>query len=230
VVVIPAGGAFAAEAMPDYDATVQMLVHSGYAVVRLRYRGSGEARWDAPGVADIEKLLDAAALKFPLDLQRVAVLGSGQGGHTALMALIRAPQRFRCGIAVAPVTDLPLMFSSSDWIRKPHVVDAMRRQAGDPVTGLAAMQHNSPVYRYDELKQPLLLIHGTHDTAVSFEHSLRLRTMLASAGRPPRWLPLRRADQSLSQEKDRLAIQVTSEVFLRECLQPDADPSALVRP
>lgn len=230
VVVIPAGGAFAAEAAPDYDATVQMLVHGGHAVVRLRYGGSGEARWDAQGVADIEKLLDAAALKFPLDLQRVAVLGSGQGGHTALMALIRAPQRFRCGIAVAPVTDLPLMFSSSDWIRKPHVVDAMRRQAGDPVNGLAALQQNSPVYRYGDLKQPLLLIHGTHDTAVSFEHSLRLRTMLASAGRPPRWLPLRRGDQSLSQEKDRLAIQVTSDAFLRECLRPDAATSTSARP
>ena len=93
---------------------------------------------------------------------------------------------------------------------------------GDPSSGLAALQENSPVYRYRELARPLLLIHGTADTSVSFEHSLRLRTLLASAGHPPQWLPLRGGDQTFSRDADLLAIEVTSRQFLQQCFSAAA--------
>lgn len=226
IVVMPAGGALSAQAADDYEATVQLLAHEGYAVLRARYDGDGAAPWGRDAVADLEQLLDAAIGKFALDRSRVAVLGAGQGGHAALMALIRAPRRFRCGIALAPVTDLPLAFTSDGWSRKPQRVRAMQARLGDPSRDLAALQENSPVYRHRELAQPLLLIHGTDDTSVSFEHSLRLRTLLAAAGRPPQWLPLNGADQTYSRDADLLAIQVTSRQFLAQCLQAgDGDSS-----
>lgn len=222
VVVIPAGGALSAQAVDDYEATVQILNQEGYAVLRARYGGEGAVPWSRDAATDLEHLLDAAIGKFSLDRSRVAVLGAGQGGHAALMALIRAPQRFRCGIALGPVTDLPLAFTSDGWSRKPERVRAMQALVGDPSRDLTAMQENSPVYRYRELAQPLLLIHGTHDRSVSFEHSLRLRTLLAAAGRPPQWLPLRGGDQTYSRDADLLAIQVTSRQFLQQCLSAAA--------
>ena len=49
---------------------------------------------------------------------------------------------------------------------------------GDPVKDKEYQRYNSPVYRYKELKTPLLLIHGTDDQTVSSEHSERLSLLL----------------------------------------------------
>ncbi|HVJ61818.1 MAG TPA: prolyl oligopeptidase family serine peptidase, partial [Tahibacter sp.] len=70
----------------------------------------------------------------------------------------------------------------------------MKRVRGDPATQADALREVSPAYQYERLKQPLLLIHGTSDVRVSFEHAWRMRTLLAGAGRPPTWLPLPGAD------------------------------------
>lgn len=78
--------------------------------------------------------------------------------------------------------------------------------------------------QYERLKQPVLLIHGTDDARVVFEHAWRLRTLLVAAGRAPAWLPLPGADHSLSRTYDPLAMHAASDAFLRECLKADAAP------
>lgn len=228
LVVMPHGGPFGISDALAFDPTVQLLVHSGFAVLRVNYRGSGgsgraflEAGYGTAGREiedDIERALDHALANFPLDAGRVALFGASYGGYSTLMGLIRAPQRFRCGVAISAPSDLLLSFSSSDWAARPESVALMKRVRGDPATQADMLKAVSPAYQYERLKQPLLLIHGTSDVRVSFEHAWRMRTLLASAGRPPTWLPLPGADHSLSRPADRFASHAVSDVFLRGCL------------
>lgn len=230
LVVMPHGGPFGVSDALTFDPTVQLLVHSGFAVLRVNYRGSGgagraflEAGYGTAGREiedDIERALDHALANFALDRDRVALFGASYGGYSTLMGLIRAPQRFRCGVAISAPSDLLLSFSSSDWASRPESVAMMKRVRGDPATQADALREVSPAYQYERLKQPLLLIHGTSDVRVSFEHAWRMRTLLANAGRPPTWLPLPGAGHSLSRAEDRFASHSVSDVFLRECLKP----------
>ncbi len=234
LVVMPHGGPIGASDRRSFDPLVQMLANSGFAVLRVNYRGSGGAgrafaqagygKWGREIEADVALALDHALANFPLDRERVALWGASYGGYSTLMGLIREPDRYRCGVAIAPVTDLPLLFSSSDWARDPKSVELMKRIVGDPDTSLEELREYSPAYQFQRLKKPLMLIHGMADTRVSFEHSWRLRSLLAASGSPPAWLPLPGAEHSLSRVKDRLAVHVASDVFLRDCLAANSAP------
>lgn len=234
LVVMPHGGPIDVSDRRSFDPSVQMLANRGFAVLRVNYRGSGDAgrafaragegQWGREIEADVESALAYALDHFPLDRNRVALWGASYGGYSTLMGIIRKPEQYRCGVAVAAVTDLPLMFSASDWNRMPDAIARMKKIVGDPQTELAKLQEFSPLYRYEKLTRPVLLIHGTKDQRVAFEHSWRLRNLLAAAGKPPAWLPLPGADHSLSRIEDRLATHASSDAFLRECLARDPSP------
>lgn len=236
LVVMPHGGPIGVADTRTFSPTVQVLVNRGFAVLRVNYRGSsgagksfmeaGHGKWGRQIEEDVELALDHALANHPLDRGRVALFGASYGGYSTLMGLVRAPERFRCGVAVSAVTDLPLLFSSSDWNRSKASVAQMKKIVGDPDTALDELREYSPDYQFARLTQPLLLVHGTDDARVSFEHAWRLRTLLANAGRPPAWLPLPGADHSLSRPKDRLALQAAADGFLRECLKPGPPTAA----
>lgn len=236
LVVMAHGGPIGVADNLEFDPGVQMLASSGFGVLRVNYRGSGGAgrafmraghgKWGREIEADIDQALEYALKNFPVDRERIALWGASYGGYSTLMNLIGKPEKYRCGVAVAAVTDLPLFFSSADWSRNDKAVQEMKEIVGDPQTQMAQLREYSPVYQYQRLKRPLLLIHGTEDMRVSFEHTWRLRSLLAADGRAPELLILPGADHSLSGRKDLLAMHAVSDSFLRECLGAAAAASA----
>ena len=111
----------------QFDPEVELLANRGYAVLRVNYRGSGGfgrafeqsgfGGWGKDIEDDVLAALDATIKTVSIDQDRIALRGTSYGGYSTLMGLIRTPERFRCGIAVSAVTDVPLMFTSSDWPR-----------------------------------------------------------------------------------------------------------------
>jgi dipeptidyl aminopeptidase/acylaminoacyl peptidase len=234
LVVMPHGGPIGVHDTLQFDPTVQLLASSGFAVLRVNYRGSGgagrafaeagEGKWGREIEADVDLAVTHALANYPLDAQRVALMGHSYGGYSTLMGLINKPERYRCGVAIAAVTDLPLMFSSSDFSASDKIVARMKKIVGDPATQMDMLRENSPVYQYTKLNRPLLLIHGTEDERVTYEHAWRLRSLLATAGRPPSWLPVPGGDHSLARPKDELAVSAASDVFLKRCFAATAAP------
>ncbi|WP_257387176.1 alpha/beta hydrolase family protein [Tahibacter caeni] len=234
LIVMPHGGPIGVYDTRYFDPTVQMLAGSGWAVLRVNYRGSGgagrafseagEGRWGREIEADVDLAVSHALENFALDPQRIALVGHSYGGYSTLMGLINKPERYRCGVAVAAVTDLPLMFSSADFTASERVTARMKKIMGDPDTQMDMLKENSPVYQYKRLQRPLLLIHGTEDERVTYEHAWRLRNLLASAGRAPSWLPVPGGDHSLARPKDELAVRAASDIFLKRCFAAEAAP------
>jgi dipeptidyl-peptidase-4 len=130
--------------------------------------------------------LDALAEKHPdLDTDRVAVRGWSFGGWLAALAVLRHPERFRCGIAGAPVADWALYDTAYT-----------ERYLGPPDEGTDVYSHHSlvelaaePVTGADD-RRPLLLVHGLADDNVVAAHTLRLSAALLATGRPHSVLPL----------------------------------------
>lgn len=224
LILMPHGGPIGIRDLMVFDREVQYLVSRNLAVLQVNYRGSGgfgrafeEAgygNWGQKIEDDIEAALDHALATYPLDAKRVCAMGSSYGGYSALMAMIRAPERFRCAVSVMGVTDLPLMFSSSDWRRLPDSQAIMKKIAGDPERQLQELQAVSPVYRYAELTGPVLLIHGTQDRRVSVDHSERLRMLLTLAGRPPQTLWLEGEDHQMQWVRSNVAAMESAAEFI----------------
>lgn len=228
LIVMPHGGPIGVRDSLHYDPEVQLMVNRGYAVLRVNFRGSGgfgrqfeQAGYGAFGTRiedDVLAAVDKAVAEHPLDPQRVALRGSSYGGYSTLMGLIRFPERYRCGVATAAVTDWALTFSSSDWAGSSKARDLMKKRVGDPTTQIDAVEAVSPVYRYREIGKPVLLAHGERDRRVTIEHALRLRLLLAKAGHPAQWLPFEKEGHGIAELDNRIRLEAAADRFLGECL------------
>lgn len=195
LVVMAHGGPYGTADSLHFDREVQYIASLGYAVLRVNFRGSegyGRAFREAArnqygsGIEDdIDAALQAALAKYPLDGQRMCMLGSSYGGYSALVSAIRWPDRYRCVVSISGVSDRVLFFTASDGGRSAQGRAQLERWVGDPRKDLDRMIETSPLYRYDEIRVPLMLVHGREDVRVDFEHTRRLVRLLNLDHRPP---------------------------------------------
>jgi dipeptidyl aminopeptidase/acylaminoacyl peptidase len=195
LIVFPHGGPIGVSDTLHFDPEVQFLASLGYAVLRVNYRGSEgygkafrEAGYRKYGTAiedDIDAATQYALAHYPLDASRMCAVGSSYGGYSSLVSAIRWPKRFRCVVSIAGVSDKILLFTASDASNDKERRKALEELIGDPRTQLEEMKATSPIYHYRELKVPVMLVHGTDDLRVDYEHAFRLERMLAIDGRPP---------------------------------------------
>jgi len=115
--------------------------------------------------------LDQLYAQYPqLDRERTAIWGWSNGGSMTLYALTHS-DRFKAGIAVAPVTS---------W----HNYDSIytERYMGLPKDNAVAYD-NSIVAAAGELKGSLLLVHGSSDDNVHFQNTVQMANALINAGK-----------------------------------------------
>jgi dipeptidyl aminopeptidase/acylaminoacyl peptidase len=195
LVVYTHGGPIGIRDSLEFDPAVQFFASLGYAVLQVNYRGSegygrafreaGKHHYGSLIEDDIDAATRVALQQFPLDAERICAVGASYGGYSALVSAIRWPQRFRCAVSISGVSDQILMFTASDFSHTVKDRQALEELIGNPVTDIDAMRTYSPLYRYRELTLPVMLVHGTEDPRVDYEHSRRLVRMLNLAGRPP---------------------------------------------
>ena len=195
LVVLPHGGPIGVADSLHFDPEVQFLASRGYAVLRVNFRGSegygrafreaGHRNYGTRIEDDIDAAINLALASYPLDASRMCVVGSSYGGYSALVSAIRWPQRFRCAVSIAGISDRSLFFTASDTARSEKGRQLAEKMMGNPNEDAAAIRDTSPLYRYTELSIPVMLAHGREDQRVDFEHSRRISRMLRLAGRPP---------------------------------------------
>lgn len=195
LVVMPHGGPIGIFDVQHFDSEVQFLVSRGYGVLQVNYRGSGgqgrtllklgERNFGREIEADVLAAIDTAIARGSIDGSRVALVGSSYGGYSGMRSAMRWPDRFRAVVSIAGTTDIPLQFTGSDAAGDPETLAVLARWIGDPRVELPLLRELSPVYRPEQLSVPLLLIHGTDDVRVPYEHARRLTRVLSALGKPP---------------------------------------------
>lgn len=195
LVVLSHGGPVGVRDRRGFDPEVQFLAALGYAVLQVNFRGSdgygtefrdSGRRAHGTLIEDDIDLVLQKVLKDPgIDGSRMCAIGASYGGYSALVSAIRWPDRFKCVVSISGVTDWMLFFTASDGGNYRRGREVLEHYIGDPRTDADALMRNSPIYRYQELKTPLLLVHGGEDTRVDYEHTRRLVRMLNIAGIRP---------------------------------------------
>jgi dipeptidyl-peptidase-4 len=161
----------------------ELLAQHGFAVLHTDNRGMGnrgraftQAAYHNLGPVQLEDqltVLDAALAKFQqLDKKRMGWWGWSWGGTFTLYALSHS-DRFRAGVAVAPVTD---------W----HDYDSIytERYMSRPSEFPAGYKDFSVVNSAANLKGRLLLVQGTGDDNVHMENLVQYVQKLIEAGIP----------------------------------------------
>jgi dipeptidyl-peptidase-4 len=156
------------------------LVEAGYAVLIVDPRGSdckGRAWRNETymnlGVKEAEDLIAAAnwaAKRDDIDGERMAILGWSYGGYETLMSMSMKGHPFKCGVAIAPVTDWKLYDSA-------YTERYMRRPQVNPRGYEAA----SLIHRAAELTGDVLIIHGTGDDNVHVQQTMQYVQALVEA-------------------------------------------------
>ncbi len=178
---------------------LQLFAQRGFGVLELDNRGSTNRglRFEAAihrclGQAEVrdQALGVEFAANLPwVDADRIGVFGHSYGGYMALMCLAQLPERFRAGVAVAPVTDWRLYDT--------HYTERYLGQPEDNAEGYAA---SSALTHLEGIRGKLLLMHGMSDDNVVFTHSMRLMTALQEANVPFELMTYPGAKHSLQQK------------------------------
>ncbi len=232
VVLDPYGGPHAQRVLSARAAYTgaQWLADHGFAVLIVDGRGTPgrgpgfehAVRGDlaTPALEDQLVALDAAAAAFPaLDLARVGIRGWSYGGTLAALAGLRRPDRVRCAVVGAPVTDWRLYDThyTERYLGHPHEdPEAYRRSA--VVTEDGSLVAPDP----EAVGAPaaeLLVIHGLADDNVLVANSLRLTEALHAAGHPFTFVPLTSATHMASDPQVAARLLELQVTFLRRCLQ-----------
>ncbi|KAJ8888093.1 hypothetical protein PR048_007580 [Dryococelus australis] len=145
-----------------------------------------------------------------VDKEKVAVWGWGHGGFTAAMILAEDDDVFKCGISVAPITSWALYDSvyTERYMGSPNVTDNYRGYEEADLTRRAA-----------ELRDKLyLLVHGTADERVHYQHSMALVRAMAEEGVLFRHLTYPDEGHSFSGAQRHL--HKAMEAFLDDCFGP----------
>lgn len=154
----------------------EMMTQKGYVVLDIDYRGSaGYGRdfrtdvYDFLGGPDYQDHIDGidyAVKNYAVDEKRVGVYGGSYGGFMAGMLAMRAPEKIAAAAALRPVFDWKNYYASSP------VYTAER--LGFPDKNPEAYKRSSPISYAENLRTPLLILHGLVDDNVPAQDSIQL--------------------------------------------------------
>jgi dipeptidyl aminopeptidase/acylaminoacyl peptidase len=183
-----------------FDAIVQFLANRGYAVLQVNYRGSpGYGRkFSEKGRKEIGGRIQDDIVDMTLwavrqgiaDASRLAIMGSSYGGYSTLFALGRQPEVFRCGIAIAPVTDWVAIWRhrENDMYKDAFRFWSERIGNMEDEAVRSRLAEVSPINFAASIRAPLLLVHGKRDTTVPLAQSESLVEALARTNHPAKAL------------------------------------------
>ena len=154
-----------------------LLVQQGYIVLDMDYRASKGygATWRTAiyrqmGHPELDDYLDGVNWMVASqqgDAKNVGIYGGSYGGFMTFMGLMRAPEVFKSGAALRPV---------SDWTTYNHEYTA--NILNTPEIDPEAYKVSSPIEFADRLKGNLLIAHGMIDDNVFYQDSVRMAQRL----------------------------------------------------
>ena len=186
---LPGGGWQTARRAPLKERYGIRMAERGYVCVTGEYRVMDEAPWPAQ-IQDVKATLRwmrANSENLGIDPAAIVVGGKSAGGHPALLAAgTRGLREFEGNrgnntvssevagvVGVAPVADL------TEWARRPTMAKLFGANPPAPIVDAA-----SPITHVNNHYPPTLLVHGTADTRVPHDMTVRMYQALERAEVP----------------------------------------------
>ncbi len=195
MVVLPHGGPHGPRDYWRFDPEAQLLASRGMAVLQINFRGSGGygrefqesgyRHWGSKIQYDIIDATRAMVASGLADEKRLCIYGGSFGAYSALQSSILEPDLFQCAIGMAGVYDLAGLYDEGDTQKLRRGRAVLKRYIGED---LEELKEFSPIHRLDELKAPVLIIHGGEDERTPISQAESLKKGLEERNREVGWL------------------------------------------
>jgi dipeptidyl aminopeptidase/acylaminoacyl peptidase len=228
-VILPHGGPESRDYW-GFDWIVQYLAAKGYAVLQTNYRGSGGFgdAWSGDGgfqrwriaMSDIADGADHLVEANIANPTRLCIVGWSYGGYAALMSGIVEPDRYRCIVSIAGVTDPGILIKKSRRFLGSRAVKAFIS------TDDEVLEAGSPLERSREIKAPVLLFHGDEDINVTVDHSRKLAKALKRKKQPVRYIEYEEVEHGIRRNAYRIDMLTRIGAFLDEHTRATKSPGS----
>ena len=223
LIVLPHGG-------PEYHDSLQFhwlaqyLAAKGYMVLQPNFRGSngfgfalrdsGYGEWGKRMQDDVSDAVAALVKAGYVDPDRVCIMGGSYGGYSALAGGAFSSELYRCVIAIAAVSDLPLMLKTVKYLNAGShwVISYWENSMG--ASDVKNLRLISPINAAEKFQAPVLLVHGKHDTVVPIKQSELMYKALKRAKKDVEFVKLEGEDHWLSDSTTRLQLLDAVNIFL----------------
>ncbi|MEN8006159.1 MAG: S9 family peptidase [Candidatus Krumholzibacteriota bacterium] len=229
-----------------YDPYAQFLANRGYAVMQVNYRSStgygkhymnaGNKEWGIGAMQhDVTDAVEWLIAEGVADPARVGIFGGSYGGYATLAGVTFTPDLYACGVPYVGPSNLVTLVESFPEYWKPFLEGSWYRRVGNP--GVEADRQDlisrSPLFHCDQIKAPLLVVHGANDPRVKQHESDQIVVALRQKDKPVEYMVAPDEGHGFRAPNNRKALAVAMERFLAKHLdgrvQDDVLPETQAR-
>jgi dipeptidyl aminopeptidase/acylaminoacyl peptidase len=229
MVVFPHGGPWARD-LWGYDPYAQWLANRGYAVLQPNFRGStgygkqylnaGDRQWAGTMHTDLLDGKDWAVQQGVADPRKTCIMGGSYGGYATLAGVAFSPDEFACGVDIVGPSNLNTLLKTIPPYWSTFLAIFHKRMGEDE----AFLKSQSPLFKADQIKVPLLIGQGANDPRVNKAESDQIVAAMRKNNKPVEYYVFPDEGHGFARPENRLAFNAASELFLAKYLGGRAEP------
>ena len=216
-----------AQDRPVFNPLYRGLVNAGVTVFAPNVRGSSGFGRRFVNADNLDRRFQAitdvrAAVTYLVEAGiaepgRIGCMGRSYGGYLTLVAMTWYAELFAVGVDVCGMVDLETFYANTE----PWIAEAAYSKYGHPERDRDLLRALSPIHRIDELRAPLLVVHGAHDTNVPLNEAEQVVAALDARRVPCEFLLFRDEGHQIRKIANRTYFVDTVVDWLSRHLTPD---------
>lgn len=214
-VILPHGGPESQDRL-GFDYMAQAFSSKGFLVIQPQFRGSegfglelleaGVGQWGKGMQDDLIDAITAFTKEGFVDPSKVCIVGASYGGYAALAGAAFTPDMYQCAVSINGVSHLPQMFKDEkrEHGKSSWVLDYWEKNILDGDYDKQLLKDVSPYYAAQNIKAPVLLLHGEDDRVVFFNQSKLMQKAIKKHKGDVTLIKLKKDDHHLGDAKTRI--------------------------
>jgi dipeptidyl aminopeptidase/acylaminoacyl peptidase len=229
MVVFPHGGPWGRD-LWGYDPYAQWLSNRGYAVLQPNFRAStgygkqylnaGDRQWAGTMHTDLLDGEDWVIKQGIADEKKVCIMGGSYGGYATLAGVTFSPDAFACGVDIVGPSNLNTLLKTIPPYWSTLLAVFHKRMGEDE----GFLKSQSPLFKADQIKAPLLIGQGANDPRVNKAESDQIVAAMRKNNKPVEYYVFPDEGHGFARPENRTAFNAASEEFLAKYLGGRLEP------
>lgn len=210
-----------------FNVTAQLFANRGYACLQVNFRGStgygksflsaGDKEWAGKMHNDLIDACQWAINEGVADPKKIAIYGESYGGYAALVGATFTPNTFCCAVDCWGPSNLVTLVHSIVEFR-PMGKAKLYNRVGNPETEADFLKSRSPLFKADQIKIPVFVVHGGNDPRVKQEESEQIVAAMKARNLDYQYMLFPEEGHGISSPMNRFKLAVAIEKFLAKHL------------
>jgi dipeptidyl aminopeptidase/acylaminoacyl peptidase len=214
-----------------FNRYAQWLSNRGYAVLQINFRGStgygkqyvnaGDRQWAGTMHTDLLDGKDWAVKQGVADPAKVCIMGGSYGGYATLAGVAFSPEAFACGVDIVGPSNLNTLLKTIPpyWST---LLATFHKRMGDSEE---VLKQQSPLFKADQIKAPLLIGQGANDPRVNKAESDQIVAAMRKNNKPVQYYVFPDEGHGFARPANNMAFNAATEEFLSKYLGGRFEPA-----